>query len=575
MQENSLPPPKRKKTAKKTFSPEVIARRQQYAANKALRDAKKKEEVARQRRMKAKKKVDAIKEFDKVLDNEDNKIIAKESFDQVDDRLTSAENVNIIFKPNEGPQTDFLESGEQQVLYGGAAGGGKSYALLADAMRDAWHSQYRGIIFRRTNDELRELIDKSKQLYPLVYPGAQWLSQQSTWRFPSGANLWLTYLERDDDVMRYQGQAFTYIGFDELTQWPTPYCWNYLSSRLRTTASDLNLVQRATTNPGGPGAAWVRRMFIDPAPPGKAFWATDIDTDDNRVLVAPPGHVRAGQPLYKRRFIPAKLSDNPYLMQDGRYETSLLALPEAQRRRLLDGDWDVAEGAAFPEFRRYAHVVDPFPIPPGWMKFRACDYGYRQPCCILWMATDFDNNVYVYREYYRTMEDVSKITDTILDIERNDRVRYGVLDRSVWSRRGETGPSPAEYMQRAGINWRPSDSSPGSRISGAQEVHRRLHISDPIIIPDPQDPEKEIVIPGKPRLFIFSNCVNLIRTLPIIPMDKSNPEDVDTEAEDHAYDALRYGLMSRPLSPGTRAVWDNSRPTRVARPTPLDNVFGY
>lgn len=553
----------------------MLARQHQYDATRAIARAAKDELNSKNRKERAKAKLDSLRDFDKALDSTTKKLVTQEGFESLPEAIQNDESLNIVFKPNVGPQTDFLSSSEMQVLYGGAAGGGKSYALLADCMRDAWHPAHRAIVFRRTNDELRELIDKSKGLYPLVYPGAQWLSQQSTWRFPSGANIWLTYLERDDDVMRYQGQAFNYIGFDELTQWPTAYAWNYMTSRLRTTAPELELVQRATTNPGGCGAHWVRKMFIDPAPPGKSFWATDIETDENKVLTYPIGHARSGQPIFKRRFIPAKLSDNPYLMSDGRYESNLLSLPEAQRRRLLDGDWDVAEGAAFPEFRRSTHVVEPFAIPNGWMKFRACDFGYRQPCCILWMATDYDNNVYVYREYYKTLKNVQEISDYILDIERTDRVRYGVLDRSVWSKRGDLGPSAAEYMQRAGINWRPSDGSPGSRVAGAMEMHRRLKVSDPIILQDPRDATKEIVIPGKPRLYIFANCLNLIRTLPVIPMDKTNPEDVDTGAEDHAYDALRYGIMSRPLSPGMKSNWDNSRPTQVARQRPVDATFGY
>jgi len=163
------------------------------------------------------------------------------------------EEQDIIFKPNPGPQTEFLAAPEREVLYGGAAGGGKSFALLADPMRYFGHKDFNGLILRRTNDELRELIWKSQELYPRAYPGAKWQEKKSQWTFPSGARLWMTYLERDEDVLRYQGQAFSYIGFDELTQHPTPFAWNYMRSRLRTTSPDLPIFMRATSNPGGPG----------------------------------------------------------------------------------------------------------------------------------------------------------------------------------------------------------------------------------------------------------------------------------------------------------------------------------
>ena len=165
------------------------------------------------------------------------------------------------------------------------------------------------------------------------------------WVAPSGARLWMSYLDRDDDVLRYQGLAFSWIGFDELTQWATPFAWNYMRSRLRSTAHDLPVYMRATTNPGGQGHQWVKKMFIDPAPYGRAFNATNIET--GKVLKYPDGHSKAGEPLFKRRFIPARLSDNPYLSSQGDYEAMLLSLPEHQQKQLLEGDWDIKEGACF------------------------------------------------------------------------------------------------------------------------------------------------------------------------------------------------------------------------------------
>ena len=136
---------------------------------------------------------------------------------------------NIIFKPNEGPQTDFLAAGEREVLYGGSAGGGKSYAMLADPLRYITHPQFSGLLIRHTTEELRELVWKSQELYPKAIPGIKWSERKMQWVSPQGGRLWFSYLDRDDDVLRYQGLAFSWIGFDELTQWATPFAWNYMS----------------------------------------------------------------------------------------------------------------------------------------------------------------------------------------------------------------------------------------------------------------------------------------------------------------------------------------------------------
>lgn len=465
--------------------------------------------------------------------------------------------VEIIFKPNPGPQTQFLSASEREALYGGAAGGGKSYGILADAARDLWHPQFRGLIVRRTTEELRELIQKSQELYPRIYPDIKWSERKMEWYFPKkpGGRLWMSYLERDQDVTRYQGQSFNYIAFDELTQWPTPYAWNYMRSRLRTTSgSGLKLYMRATSNPGGLGHHWVKRMFIDPAPWGEAFPATDLET--GKAMVYPKGHSKEGEPLFLRRFIPAKLSDNPYLYDEGDYETNLLSLPEHERKRLLEGDWDVSEGAAFPEWRRNLHVIEPFEIPHEWRRFRACDYGYGSYSAVLWFAVDNRDQLIVYRELYVSKMLAVDLADEVLFQERNDGpISYGVLDSSCWAKRGDNGPSIAEQMIIRGCRWRPSDRSPGSRVNGKNEVHRRLQIDE---------------FTGEPRLVFFNNCVHCIDQIPSLPLDPDNPEDVYTKGEDHIYDALRYGCMTRPRS----SKWDWNANTHKSY-TPVDPTFGY
>ena len=438
----------------------------------------------------------------------------------------------IIFKANDGPQTSFLAATEQEVLYGGSAGGGKSYAMVVDPIRYFGNSQASMLLVRRSTEELRELISISKTLYPKAVPGIKFMERDKTWVAPSGATLWMSYLDRDDDVMRYQGQAFNWIGFDELTQWPTPYPWNYMRSRLRSSKdSGLPLYMRATTNPGGPGHQWVKKTFIDPSPHNNAFWATDIDTD--KTITWPKGHSREGEPLFKRKFIPATLFDNPYLSEDGMYEANLLSLPEHQRRQLLEGDWDIQEGAAFPELNRKEHVVDPYDIPNSWVRFRACDYGYGSHTGVLWFAVSPSEQLVVYREMYVSKVIATDLADMILEAEEGEKMRYGVLDSSLWHNRGDTGPSLAEQMIMKGCRWRPSDRSRGSRVAGKNEIHSRLQIDE---------------FTEEPRLVFFNNCTNTISQLPSIPLDKNNPEDVNTNAEDHLYDALRYGVMTRPRS---------------------------
>ena len=462
---------------------------------------------------------------------------------------------HIVFKPNPGPQTLFLSSSEREVLYGGAAGGGKSYAMLADPLHGLNDPDFSGLLVRHTTEELRELIQKSQELYPKAVPGIKWSERKSQWTSPRGGRLWMSYLDKDMDVMRYQGQAFNWIGFDELTQWSTPFAWNYMRSRLRSASKDLGLYMRATTNPGGSGHSWVKKMFIDPEQYGKAFWATDIETGNT--ITFPKGHSREGEPLFKRRFIPASLFDNPYLAEGGDYEAMLLSLPEHQRKQLLEGNWDVNEGAAFPEFNRQIHVVEPFKIPSGWTKFRACDYGYGSWTGVLWIAVAPDEQLIVYREMYVTKVTASDLADLILQAEADDgTIRYGVLDSSLWHNRGDTGPSLAEQMNHKGCRWRPSDRSKGSRVAGKNEIHRRLQVDE---------------FTTKPRLVFMANCTNAIAQIPGIPLDKRNPEDVDTTAEDHLYDALRYGIMTRPRS----SLWDFNPATQRSGFQAADPSFGY
>jgi len=441
---------------------------------------------------------------------------------------------NVLFHPNEGPQTDFLAAGEKDVLYGGAAGGGKSYAMLIDPLRYAHKKAHRALILRRSMPELREMIDKSRELYPLAFQGAKFREVEKLWNFPSGAKVEFGFLERDADVYRYQGQAYSWIGFDEITHLPTEFSWNYLASRLRTTDPEIQTYLRCTANPGGVGSHWVKKRYIEPAEHNTGFTGNDG---------------------LSRKFIPAKLADNPYLAEDGIYEQMLKSLPPIQRRQLLEGNWDVAEGAAFVEFDTQVHVIPPFELPIGWERVKGIDYGYAAESCCLWGIVDInDGTLIIYRELYRKGLTGEELGSIITNMELEDPFAVsGVLDGAAWAKTGSTGPTVGEALLKEGHKLRRADKN---RVQGKIQIHEFLKIKEN----------------GRPKLQIFNTCPNLIRELQSIPLSKTNPEDVDTHASDHAYDALRYMIMSRPR---IASPYDRIRELKQEIYAPSDTTFGY
>ena len=505
-------------------------------AKRAVRSKEKSATKLKQRLDAKRNSLNASKETLNKLDKKTtNKVVTEDVLDQVPKALKEEVNNNVIFKPNNGPQTDFLAAPEKDVLYGGAAGGGKSYAMLIDPLRFAHRSAHRALILRRSMPELRELIDKSRELYPKAFPGCKYKEVEKLWNFPSGAKVEFGFLERDADVYRYQGQAYSWIGFDEITHLPTEFGWNYLASRLRTTDPEIVPYMRCTANPGGVGATWVKKRYIDPYPPNESFIGEDNLT---------------------RKFIPARLDDNPYLAKDGRYEEMLKALPPTQRRQLLEGNWDVNEGAAFTEFEVDKHVVTPFEIPISWERVKGIDYGYASESSCIWGAVDpSDGTLIIYRELYQKGLTGVDLGERITQMELGDPYSVqGVLDTAAWARTGTTGPTVGESLVRAGHKLRRADKN---RIQGKIQIHEYLKVQQS----------------GRPRLQILNTCPNLIRELQSIPLDRSNPEDVDTHAPDHAYDALRYLIMSRPRIQDTFSRIRNLHMEQAY--TPADSDFGY
>lgn len=476
-----------------------------------------------------------LKEEEKVLtSNVLTESETKKLPDQIQEHLDTTGS-HVAFMPNEGPQTDFLAASEKDVLYGGAAGGGKSFAMLIDPLRYCHFSEHRALILRRSMPELRELIDKSRELYPKAFKGAKFKEVEKLWQFPSGAKIEFGFLERDADVYRYQGQAYSWIGFDEITHLPTEFGWNYLASRLRTTNPELPTYLRCTANPGGVGAHWVKKRYIEPHEENKTFKGSDGLT---------------------RKFIPARLQDNPFLAEDGEYERMLLSLPAVQRKQLLEGNWEINEGAAFAEFDTSIHVIPPFELPTWWERTKGIDYGYASESCCLWGAIDpEDKTLIIYRELYRKGLTGEVLGDTLNDMEADEvKSITGVLDTAAWARTGYTGPTIGEMLMLKGHKLRRADKN---RVAGKVQLHEYLR-------PDERT--------GRPRLQIFNTCTNLIKELQSLPLSKSNPEDVDTHSPDHAYDALRYLIMSRP-----RLDHPHDRMLRIKQDIyqPTDSTFGY
>lgn len=495
-------------------------------------------EKERQRKLRARRNVRAdINEAtnmlgDKKLLEEDVFELAKEMGDVSDD--------DAAFSPNPGPQTDALASSETDLLYGGQAGGGKSVFLVVDPLRYAHRPKHRAIILRRTLKELRQLIDLSRDYYKKAFPAARYKEAEKVWVFPSGAKIEFNYLEKEADVYQYQGQDFSWIGFDELTQLPTEFAWNYLASRLRTTDQEIEPCMRATANPGNVGNEWVKKRYISPAPPNTTFVF---------------GHDRWGNPM-TRKFVPSRLQDNPYLWKDGKYEAMLSSLPEVQRRQLLEGDWDVFEGAAFPEFDKEIHVVEPFEIPRHWKRYRGVDYGYAAPSACLWGAINpEDGTLLIYRELYQSGLTGEQLAEKIREAEIRDIPMGGVVDWSVFNRQGYQN-TIGSILNSAGLKLRPANKD---RKAGKVQIHERLSTRNS----------------ARPALQFFSTCTNTIRELTTIPLKDNDPEDVDTNVDDHAYDALRYMCMDVPRATYRDMLFNMKRERRSSGPAPADPVFGY
>ena len=330
-----------------------------------------------------------------------------------------------LWEPHAGPQKKFLRSTADECLYGGAAGGGKSFALLLEAIRYRDHSGYRALLLRRTYPELeKSLMDQSHQI---LTGFASYNVKARTWTFSSGAKLMFGAMRSDQTVHSYQSAESAYIGFDELTSF-TQHQYEYMLSRNRNTAGLPNRI-RAASNPGGIGHKWVKARFIDKCPPFEKRWF--VRDGDDELAVAPDT-----PSARSRNFIPARVTDNPTLLDaDPGYIARLEALPARERCMLLDGRWDVSfDGLVYDNFDTTLHVVDRVDLPSEWTRIRSVDFGYNNPLVVQWWALSGDDEMVLYRELYATRQLVSDIGPLVRDLSEGERIAATVADHAAENR---------------------------------------------------------------------------------------------------------------------------------------------
>lgn len=429
----------------------------------------------------------------------------------------TAEKLNISVTKK---QKRFIDAKESEVLFGGAAGGGKSYGQIVDALIFAIkYPRSKQLILRRTFSELdKSLIRVSLEIYPReIYT---FNASSHTGKFKNGSIIDFGYCGGEKDVYQYQSAEYDVIRFDELTHF-TEAQYIYLISRVRGANSFPKQI-KSSTNPGGVGHSWVKARFIDPEKEGVSF---------------------VGEDGLSRIFIPSLLDENKFLKEsDPSYKERLLALPEKERKALLFGDWNIFEGQYFSEFSEKKHTVDAFEIPSSWRKYRAIDYGLDRLVC-LWIAISPENAVYVYREFAESGLPISAAARGIVERTPKGEDIYATLaPPDLWSRGQESGKSKASIFSEFGVNFTKTSND---REAGWLSVKELLCDTG-----------------AGPRLKIFKNCREIIKCLPALLTDEVRPTDCSTEPHDitHAPDALRafaifYSRPNESENKKRRTLW--------------------
>ena len=482
--------------------------------------------------------------------------------------------------PQDGPQRYAIERPwVEELLYGGARGGGKSDFLLGDFAYDIaepWGKHHKGILFRKTYPQLQDIVKRALEIYPKMFPGVKWTDRGTTWKFPNGAELRFRHMESDLAWTEYQGHQYTWIGFDEIGEWSNAEPYLRMKATLRSAHKHPYKRIRATANPGGAGHTWLKSYFkIDELPKGCVAFRPEEEDDEHKALLEEilkdlnlPD--LSAHKKMRRMFVPSKITDNKILLeQDPDYPVRLMELGSKEAvKAWLAGDWDIMAGAYFTEWSRRKHVITPFEVPTHWVRFRAMDWGSGAPFAVYWFAVADGNTVtnvkqqevsiprgalVVYREWYGCSKpNVGlKLTDIeiakgIKEREKSDvhpvtqqsLIEFGVIDPSAGTRHGSK--SSMETYSDYGV-WFSKGSN--NRIAGWSELRKRLVGEN-----------------DTPYIYFFDTCEHLIRTLPHLQHDRHKIEDVDTDNEDHAADAVRYGCMARQwirdAETPTKPAWD-------------------
>lgn len=403
--------------------------------------------------------------------------------------------------------------------YGGAAGGGKSDAFLALAVIICYaYPGAKVTYFRRTYPELEGpdgAIQRSQALFNTL---GSYNDQKHRWNFDNGSSLYFRHCHNEKDVHVYQSQQFNVLLIDEGTHFTWPII-DYLVTRNRSpSVQGLKAFTAIASNPGSVGHGWYSSLFDIHDHSG----GDEGEHEQLKHRLTPNGKYEDAY------FIPARLEDNQILMQnDPDYERKLSDREGDLAEALRWGNWQTFQGQAFKDWSRSRNVIDPFAIPASWPKWRAVDWGKAAPFCCLWLTRNPDSErVYVYRELYANQLTDRQQARTIA-ASTAEPILFTYADPSMWESKSFEGQefTTADEYSKEGVILMPANND---RLGGKRKIDRLLQD-----LPD-----------GKPGLQVFSTCPNLIRTLPLLVYDPVRVEDIDTEGEDHAYDALRYGLTN-------------------------------
>lgn len=465
---------------------------------------------------------------------------------------TATPEPRFAWTPQPGSQTCFMTCPAFECLYHGTRGPGKSDALLMDFAQhvgEGFGAAWRGVLFRRSYPDLREMVAKSKQWFGPAIGVDRYNETKSTWTFPDGEQLLFRQFNTPDDYWKFHGHEFPWIAWEELTTWSIPDGYEAMMACCRSSNADAPRKVRATCNPYGVGHNWVKARFIDASPPGV------IARDDE-------GRSRV--------HIFGSLAENRVLLEaDPGYVANLRADTNENRRKAwLQGSWDIVAGGMFDDlWRPEIHVVEPFEIPPSWRIDRSFDWGSTAPFSVGWWAesdgTDITlpdgttcptirGDIYRIAEWYgwngKPNEGCRMLTRQIGEgIKERDRkigpqIKAGPADNQIFAE--ADGKRLADDMAAAGVSWVEADKSPGSRKVGAEKLRALLTGAIPV-----NGAARE-----RPGLFVFETCRHFIRTVPVLPRSDKDPDDVDSDAEDHVYDETRYRITARKPASGPRRL---------------------